>query len=799
MTSIAPMPIVAPGSADIGRPGQQLLPGYVVKLLKTLKIPFGTDRSMSGLDVDPTVSLISHIFECIGALRDVNKVYRAKGSMVSRSVGTRVLFGMTAELGNILLDAITFDPPPDLLDATVYYSQVASSILAVFPEIAAQVTPSTGKVLLHHTALRASSAMAMEALKMVLKAFPAGAWTPDRTGALPLHWMTHNPNCTQEMINFLIHANPKSPWIADVDGYLPLHWAVNQDEPNVDVVAALLNANPSAAARACNKGSLPVHWAVNRDNIHVGVLRALVSVHADGVRTFDKASWLPIHQCCNRGHINLEALALLIELYPQGLQCPNGNGQLPLHRALDQPEPHVEAVQMLLQAFPGAAKVGDDEQYLPLHLALDCAQPNPQLSAMLLEQYPEAAFQKSRDGLLPLHCLISALVPSLEIAQMLIRVHPGGVEAMATDLVPADPDAEPDSWTGEWMERRWTPLSRAIDRGLDAFVLLFRDAQNAANAHPQAAAAAAHEGAPRGTGNQVSRGHVPQSSPPLHYTQTNSALGGPAPVEAFERPATAPTNEGDLLMQTMSSPNGGPLLSARAPGGAVAMLKTKDKDAHRRERGSSRGGDRDRDRDRGGDRDRDRERDRSSSRRHHRSSDRDRDRSASRSRHHRDRGDYSEDEDRHHRHRSDRDRDRDHDRDRDRERRHHSRRDRQYRDQPDDIAEEDDLDAEALAYDDAPRQEALSSSGPVRRPPPPSSGAPPRSLLEAAAQKPFVSGKAPKGGPGPAGGAQSYQSQLKNSRDLLHDTTGGGADSSVHIDLQGHFDPSLPSNLDEIV
>lgn len=72
------MPVIAPGSADIGRPGQQLLPGYVVKLLKTLKIPFGTDRSMSGLDVDPTIGLISHLFECIGALRDVNKVYRAK-------------------------------------------------------------------------------------------------------------------------------------------------------------------------------------------------------------------------------------------------------------------------------------------------------------------------------------------------------------------------------------------------------------------------------------------------------------------------------------------------------------------------------------------------------------------------------------------------------------------------------------------------------------------------------------------------------------------------------------------------
>jgi len=230
MASVAPMPNAG---LDVGKPGQQLLPGYVVKLLKTLKIPFGTDRTMSGVDVDPTIMLINHVIDCLGALRDINKVYRAKGSLASRSVGTRVMFGFTAELGNILLDSINFEPPKDLSDSSLYYGQIAGSILGVFPEIAAQVTPSTGKVLIHHTALKCSSTMAMESMKLVVKAFPAGAWTADRTGALPLHWVTHNPNCTQEMVNFLVNANPKGPWVADMDGYLPLHWAVNQDIPNL--------------------------------------------------------------------------------------------------------------------------------------------------------------------------------------------------------------------------------------------------------------------------------------------------------------------------------------------------------------------------------------------------------------------------------------------------------------------------------------------------------------------------------------------------------------------------------------
>ena len=63
---------------DISRPGQQLLPTYAVKLLKNLKIPFGTDRTMNGVDVDPTIPLLSHIVDCLGALRDVNKCIERK-------------------------------------------------------------------------------------------------------------------------------------------------------------------------------------------------------------------------------------------------------------------------------------------------------------------------------------------------------------------------------------------------------------------------------------------------------------------------------------------------------------------------------------------------------------------------------------------------------------------------------------------------------------------------------------------------------------------------------------------------
>lgn len=528
-------------NADMGRPGQQLLPGYVVKLLKTLKIPFGTDRTMGGVDVDPSIALISHVIDCLGALRDVNKVYRSKGSLASRSVGTRVMFGFTAELGNILLDAITFDPPTDLSDSSTYYAQISACILNIFPEIAAQVTPSTGKVLIHHTSLKASATMAMDSIKIVIKAFPAGAWTTDRTGALPLHWITHNPACTQEMINFLINANPKGPWVADMDGYLPLFWAVNHDEPNIDVVAALINANASACAKCCLKGSLPLHWCLNRNNPSMAVLKALLQVHSDAVRTFDKTGWLPIHQCVNRSDISLDALKLLIELYPQGLQCPNVNGQLAIHRALDQNQPHAEAIMMMLEGFPGGAKVADDEGYLPIHLALDCARPNPTIAKMLIDYYPESAFHKSKDGLLPIHCIISSMAPVVEIIQYLLQIFPDSVESMAVDVIPVDESADPETWEGEWIEKRWTPLSRAIDRGLDAVVVLFRDAlylskQNDQHGQPTQM--------PNSASNMTNKTLQPQSKPPINNItnmMNNMAVNSRA---APENPSTSDVEGG---------------------------------------------------------------------------------------------------------------------------------------------------------------------------------------------------------------------------------------------------------------
>jgi len=466
-------------TADPNRPGQRLLPAYAVKLLRYLKIDFGTDR-VPKADIDPTLDLLAHIVECLGVLRDVNKVYRAKGSIPSRSVGARAMFGLTAELGNLLLDAMTFNPPEEMETAAQCYCKVGQFVLNVFPEIAAQDTKATGKVLMHHAALKASESMSLETIQMVHKAYPAGASTADASGALPLHWATHNPNITVDMVDYIITANPKAPMTPDDEGYLPLHWAVNHDAPSLDVVKRLLLAHPGAAATPCNRGSLPLHWCVARDHPPVEIVHELLIAHADAIRTYSSDGCLPMHRCVDRPKPSIEVLRMLSDSYPQALQCPDKDGHLPLHRACDHPNPSFVVLKLLIAAFPKAATVQDDDGYTALHIVLEHDDPSNRAVELLLMAYPDAVSKTTRDGLLPLHCYCAnpGTELNVDIAEMLVKGYPQAIHQLAVDIVPEDETADPDTWQGQWLERKWSPYTRVVERRMREFAQVFKAYSN---------------------------------------------------------------------------------------------------------------------------------------------------------------------------------------------------------------------------------------------------------------------------------------------------------------------------------
>jgi hypothetical protein len=62
----------------------------------------------------------------------------------------------------------------------------------------------------------------------------------------------------------------------------------------------------------------------------------------------------------------------------------------------------------------------------------------------------------------------------------LLNAHPQALVTSVRDIIPAmdgEALADPESWSGEWVETYWSPLTRARDRGLAGLVTLFRQFQ----------------------------------------------------------------------------------------------------------------------------------------------------------------------------------------------------------------------------------------------------------------------------------------------------------------------------------
>jgi hypothetical protein len=66
--------------------------------------------------------------------------------------------------------------------------------------------------------------------------------------------------------------------------------------------------------------------------------------------------------------------------------------------------------------------------------------------------------------------------PVLEIIHKLLELMPDSPEHVAVDITPSDENANPETWEGEWVKKKWTPMSRALDRRLDPIISLFKSA-----------------------------------------------------------------------------------------------------------------------------------------------------------------------------------------------------------------------------------------------------------------------------------------------------------------------------------
>lgn len=355
--------------------------------------------------------------------------------------------------------------------------------------------------------------MLSDLAKMLVKSNPATITHRDVHGALPIHLALHNPVCDIDTIDTLCSANTQTLSMPDKFGYLPLHWAVNHDNCDLEIVALVLSFNKNAASTPCQVGSLPLHWAVgkdaSKDSIVTGkdiphgtstfltIVRMLISAFPDGVRTCCDNGWLPIHWCVNRPDVHIDMLKLLLDSYPLGAQVPLRNtGHLPLHILAGQPNPSSKAVDVLVQIYPQALQTPDDDGYLPLHCALDSPAQSLDAIRIMLEVYQEAVSARTKNGWLPLHIVLCSDHVSVDVVRHLLTLYPQAAHETANELVPMDSlpasqqmfyrellvkSTNPYSFNiiqmggVEYIERKWSPLSKASERSLDYITSLLKN------------------------------------------------------------------------------------------------------------------------------------------------------------------------------------------------------------------------------------------------------------------------------------------------------------------------------------
>jgi ankyrin repeat protein len=424
------------------------------------------------------LQILIHLLCCASELHNQLEIEKTK-SDVSKQIYHPFLNGILSSMGKIIMDCITFEPKfSELENFSHSFSSVLKHTMKLFPDMALKRHKSSGKVLLHHAAFKVRPALAESALQTIISVAPSTAGIQDANGALPLHWATRNVELAVEALDLLIQAFPEGPMTVDNKGFLPLHWAVNQEDMNVEIIKKLIKLYPQAASKQTSSGNLPLHYCVAREKPSIAVIRALINANPESLKVKCEEGFLPLHRYVFRASIDVEILKLLLRYYPEAVQSVANNRQTPLHTALDHPDPIFEGLHLLFSEYMDASKIADNEGYFPLHLSLDRVAPDFKLSEKILAHYPDAAKMKTNDGMFPLHLLISGNAnPSIEFAKHLCDVCPDAIFHEVRDAVPATDTVvsfHSESWSGEWVEKIWTPIQRAKERGLKEFVQLFQ-------------------------------------------------------------------------------------------------------------------------------------------------------------------------------------------------------------------------------------------------------------------------------------------------------------------------------------
>ena len=353
-----------------------------------------------------------------------------------------------------------------------YYTTVID-ILIKFPEMLKQKDKITNKCILHHISDKINIQYGELVLFTIIDNYNDALSIVDSAGSLPLHYLLINPTLNTPSVVKMVQGYPNSCMTKNSQGQLPLHIALKHPCICIELVNILLKAAPTSASVPDLKGRLPIHKAMNNKNITLQIIKILCDSYPDSLRTVAADGTLPLHILLSQPSPNIEIVQYILHKYPKSCEILCNDNKSPLHIASDNLTPSHEVILLLTQINPTMASLPDSNGYLPLHLAMDQPKPDNNIVDALLKIHPEACERVTQDGLLPLHFALGVQTePTTYIIEKLMRVYPKGAVQEAIEFLPAQADADPFTWKGEWIEHTWTPLSRAVDRQFTNIVKL---------------------------------------------------------------------------------------------------------------------------------------------------------------------------------------------------------------------------------------------------------------------------------------------------------------------------------------
>ena len=216
-----------------------------------------TTNTTTNPNQNRTTKLVTHIFECLGALQHLVREYQSDytSEMMSPNDETQSAHDMnTSSVGHLLHEMVSI------------YGLCGDTVSAL------------------------------------LESVPEAAGVEDNLGRLPLHVACDRDSPWMDMLEAMVEAKPESLNNRDGGGRLPLHVVLDRQMPDINVVRFIVRSNPGAVSARRGVGRLPIHYACFSDNPDLEVIQCLLDSYPEGVEAVDVYGRLALHYAVDKAY-----------------------------------------------------------------------------------------------------------------------------------------------------------------------------------------------------------------------------------------------------------------------------------------------------------------------------------------------------------------------------------------------------------------------------------------------------------------------------------------------------------------